>query len=78
MAFFVDTNIIVYAATTGPYREHALAVLEAVAEGRGEGRTSTAVIEETWHIEMSGRLGRLEGLARRAYELFTPLLPVNR
>jgi predicted nucleic acid-binding protein len=77
VAVFVDTNVIVYAATAGPYREACLTFLEAVTEGRVEGRTSTAVIEEVWHLEMSGRLGRLDRLARRAYELFTPLLPVT-
>lgn len=75
--FFVDTNVIVYAATDGPYRSAALAILAAIAEGRATGRTSTSVIEEVWHIEMSGRVGSVDGLARRAYQLFTPLLPVT-
>jgi predicted nucleic acid-binding protein len=36
-----------------------------------------AVLEELWHIERSRRRGRLDGLAERAYRLFTPLLPVS-
>ncbi len=53
-----------------------MALLAAVAEG-ASGRTSTTVLEEVWHIELSGRAGAVEGLARRAYTLFTPLLPVD-
>jgi predicted nucleic acid-binding protein len=77
VAFFVDTNVIVYAATDGPYRSVAVAILTAIAEGRASGRTSTSVIEEVWHIELSGRVGSVSGLAERAYRLFTPLLPVT-
>jgi predicted nucleic acid-binding protein len=77
VTFFVDANIIVYAATQGPYREPCLAVLEAVASGTASGRTSPAVLEEVWHIERSGRAGRLDGLAARAYTVFTPLLEVT-
>lgn len=77
MTFFVDANVIVYAATAGPYRDACGAILRAVAEGDAEARTSTAVLEEVWHVELSGRAGPLEGLARHAYRLFTPLLPVD-
>ncbi len=76
MSFFVDANVVVYAATEGPYRDACVALLAAVAEG-ASGRTSTAVLEEVWQIELSGRVGAVDGLARRAYTLFTPLLPVD-
>lgn len=76
MAFFVDTNVLVYAATAGPYRDASLEVLQAVADG-AEGRTSTAVLEEAWHIELSGKAGNLTGLAASAYTAFAPLLPVT-
>jgi predicted nucleic acid-binding protein len=76
MSFFVDTNVVVYAATEGPYRDACLRILDAVARG-AEARTSTAVVEEAWHIELSGRAGDLDGLARSAYALFTPLLAVT-
>ena len=76
MAFFVDTNVVVYAATDGPYREAGLRVLEAAAHG-AEARTSTAVLEEAWHVELSGRAGDLAGLAANAYTVFTPLLAVT-
>jgi predicted nucleic acid-binding protein len=76
LTFFVDANVVIYGAVASPYRSPCLAILEAVASGRADGRTSTAVLEEIWHVELSGRAGDLEGLARRAYTLFTPLLPV--
>ena len=76
MAFFVDTNVVVYAAIEGPYREPCLRILDAISRG-AEARTSTAVIEEVWHIELSGRAGDLAGLAVNAYTLFTPLLAVT-
>ena len=77
MTFFVDTNVIVYSATDGPHRRSSLEILSAIVEGSVEGRTSTAVIEEVWHIELSGRAGSIDGLADRAYQLFTPLLSVT-
>ena len=76
MAFFVDTNVVVYAATAGPYREASLRILDAVARG-AEARSSTAVLEEAWHVELSGRAGDVTGLAANAYALFTPLLAVT-
>ena len=77
MEFFVDTNVIVYAATEGPYRAASIRTLEAISRGDTTARTSTAVIEEVWHIELSGRVGNVAGLAERAYQLFSPLLSVS-
>jgi len=77
LTFFVDANVIVYAATESEYRDPCLRVLEAVAAGEADGRTSPAVLEEVWYIERSGRAGRLDGLAARAYAVFTPLLTVT-
>lgn len=76
MTFFVDTNVVVYAATDGPYRESCLRILAAAAQG-AEARTSTVVLEEAWHVELSGRAGDLTGLAANAYTVFTPLLAVT-
>lgn len=76
MTFFVDANVVVYAATDGPYHDACATLLAAVAEGAAA-RTSTAVLEEVWHVELSGRVGDVTGLARRAHTLFTPLLPVT-
>ncbi len=77
MTFFVDTNVIVYAATGGPYGDACLRLLDAVASGEADGRTSPAVLEEVWYLERSGRIGAVGGLAARAYAIFSPLLPVT-
>jgi len=77
VTFFVDANVIVYAATDSEYRDPSLRVLEAVAAGEADGRTSPAVLEEVWYVERSGRAGNLDGLAEHAYAIFTPLLAVT-
>lgn len=77
MTFLVDANVIVYAAIPSQYRAPCLEVLAAIAAGKADGRVSTAVFEEVWHLEMSGRVGPIRGLAERAYRAFTPLLPVT-
>ena len=77
MTFFVDANVIVYAATESEYRGACLQILEAVANGDVDGRTSPAVLEEVWYVERSGRAGPLDGLAVQAYAVFRPLLPVT-
>lgn len=77
MTFFVDANVIVYSAIPSEYRDPCLEILEGIARGEAEGRTSTATLEEVWYIELSGRAGNLDGLTERAYTLFTPLLPVT-
>jgi len=77
MTFLVDANVIVYAAVPSPYREPCLEILAAVAAGKADGKVSTAVFEEVWHLELSGRVGPISGLAERAYRAFTPLLAVT-
>jgi len=77
VTFFVDANVIIYSAVPSEYREGCLEILDAVARGTAEGRTSTAALEEVWYIELSGRVGNLEGLTEQAFTLFTPLLPVT-
>ena len=77
MTFLVDANVIVYAAIPSRYREPCLEVLAAIAAGKADGKVSTAVFEEVWHLELSGRVGPIRGLAERAYRAFTPLLPVT-
>ncbi len=77
MTFFVDANIVVYSAVPSPHREACLEILETIESGDAEGRTSAAVLEEVWHVELSGKAGELSGLAEQAYTLFTPLLSVT-
>lgn len=76
MTYFIDASVAVYAASEGDYRDACLDVLAAIADG-ADGRTSTAVLEEVWHLECSGRIPKLDGLAERMYRLFSPLLPVT-
>jgi predicted nucleic acid-binding protein len=77
LTFFVDANVILYAATESEHRDPCLAILEAVAAAEADGRTSAAVLEEVWYVERSGRAGQLHGLAAHAHTVFTPLLPVT-
>ena len=76
MTFFIDANVLLYAAVDCEQHDACAEVLSAVLAG-AHGRTSVTVLEEVWHIERSGRLGRLDGIAERAYRLLTPLLPVD-
>lgn len=76
MTFFVDANVVIYAAVDSEYREACAEVLGAIVAG-ADGRTSAAVLEEVWHIERSGRLGDLDGLTAHAYTLLSPLLAVT-
>jgi predicted nucleic acid-binding protein len=77
LTFFVDANVLIYGAVDGPYRESCVAILSSIAAGEAQGRTSTAVLEEVWHVERSRRAGEIGGLAERAYSLMTPLLAVT-
>jgi len=76
--FLVDANVIVYSAVhDSPYCAPCLEVLAAIGRGDADGRVSTSVLEEVWHLELAGRLPGLDGLAARAYVTFGPLLPVT-
>jgi predicted nucleic acid-binding protein len=75
VTFFVDANVIVYAGVPGPMYEACGEVLDAIADG-ADGRTSTAALEEVWHLELSGRIGDIAGITEKAYTALTPLLPV--
>jgi predicted nucleic acid-binding protein len=77
LTFFVDANIVVYSRVPSDFRDACLEILESIARGEVEGRTSTAVLEEVWYVEVSGKAGRLDGLTERAYTILTPLLPVT-
>lgn len=77
MTFFVDANVIVYARVDSDRREACREILDAVARGVAHGRTSTAALEEVWHLELSGKAGTIAGLTQRAYTAFAPLLPVT-
>lgn len=75
--FFVDTNVFVYALTSTEYAEGSIATLAAVADG-APGYTSVTVLGELLHLEVSGRVGRLDGLTARALQIMPGILPVGR
>ncbi|CAN5559116.1 hypothetical protein BH24ACT26_BH24ACT26_00140 [soil metagenome] len=75
--FFVDTNIIIYATTHSRYRDPCARVLEAASLGEADARTSVAVLEEIWHLELRGSLGDLAGLTADVLALFAPVLAVT-
>lgn len=76
MTFFVDANVVLYAAGSSEYRAPCLDVLRAIGRG-ADGRTSAVVLEEVWHLQRSGRLGDLGSIAEDAFELLSPLLAVT-
>ena len=69
--------MIVYASVEDPRRAGALQILRAVGTGEAVGTSSPAVIEEVWHLELSGQVPGLAGLARRAQIILRPLLTVD-
>jgi predicted nucleic acid-binding protein len=77
VTFFVDANVIIYSRRSTQYREPCLRLLSEIASGKLMGRTSTAVIEEVWHVELTGRAGPLDGLTEHAHSLLAPALPVT-
>lgn len=77
MSFFVDANVIIYAGSGSDRQEACVEILRAIALGEADGRTSTAVLEEVWHVELGDRQGRITGITERAYSTFAPLLSVT-
>ena len=77
MTFFVDANVFLYAATPSEYQAPCTAVLQAVARGDAPGRTSTAALEEVWHVEWRAQDETFGGLTARAHVLMAPLLSVT-
>ena len=78
MTFFVDANVVVYTGVhDSPYREPCLEIMAAITHGDADGRTSTAALEEVWHLELSDRVRGLDGLTASAHAILGPLLPVS-
>jgi len=76
--FLVDSNVVLYAARRDPvYGAACTDLLDAIVDGRADGRTSTAVLEEVLHYELSGRDKGIRGIAGVAYTMLAPLLPVT-
>jgi predicted nucleic acid-binding protein len=49
----------------------------ALGREQANGRTSSAVLEEVWHLELSGRVRGLDGLAARTHALMRPVLLIT-
>jgi len=77
LSFLVDANVIIYSAGHSEYGEPCANLLQAIADGAAAGHASTAILEEVWYIEFSGRIANLDGITQRAFIAFTPLLPVT-
>jgi len=77
MTFFLDANVIIYTTADGERAQACRRILGTIAHGQADGRTSTATLEEVWHIETSGRAGAIAGLTERALAILSPLLPVT-
>jgi predicted nucleic acid-binding protein len=77
VTFFIDANVLLYSAGESEYQDACLEVLAAVTEGVAVGCSSTAVLEEVWHAEISGKGGAIEGLTESACDVLKPLLPVT-
>ena len=76
--FLVDTNVVLFAARSDlAYGTACSNLLDAIVDGRADGRTSTAVLEEILHYELSGRDQDVRGIAGVAYSMLAPLLPVT-
>lgn len=75
--FLIDANVLVYAVAADEAGERCRALLAAVAAGEIEGVCSTAVMEEVWHLELSGGIEGMDGQTQRAHALLAPLLPVT-
>jgi predicted nucleic acid-binding protein len=76
-AFFIDTNVFVYAVRESEQQAGAAATLEALGAGRARAVTSTAVVEELWHLELSDRIPELAGGTEAIFTLLRPILSVT-
>jgi uncharacterized protein len=76
-SFFVDANVFVYAVRESDFQPGSAATLEAIGAATTSAVTSSAVIEELWHLELSGRVPGLDGVAEAAFTLMRPVLPVT-
>lgn len=77
--FFLDTNVLIYSRSSPPseYRNSCLEILDAIERGEVDAQISTAVLEEVWNLELTDRVGGIDGLTADVHELFAPVLPVT-
>ena len=77
MTFLVDANIVLYAAISSDWSDACEQIVLAISDGRADGQMSTATLEEVLHVELAGKIKGIDGLARRTYDVFHPLLPIT-
>lgn len=77
--FFLDTNVLIYSRSSpsSEYSDPCREILAAIKRDEVDAQISTAVLEEVWNLELSARVGAIDGLAAIAYELFSPVLAVT-
>ncbi len=75
--FFIDTNVFVYAVRESEAQPGAAATLDALGSGSTTAVTSTAVLEELWHLELKGRIPELAGVTEAVFTLLRPVLGVT-
>lgn len=78
-AFFVDTNVLIYSRSSPPsaYSDPCMEILDAIERDEVDAQISTAVLEEVWHLELTNRVGAIDGLTAIVHELFSPVLAVT-
>lgn len=70
--------MLVYASADGdPRRAGSLDVIDAISAARAAGVSSAAVIEELWHLELTGQVPGLAGQSRAAHRILRPLLEID-
>jgi predicted nucleic acid-binding protein len=75
LTFFVDANVFIYAAVSDPRSEACEQIVAEIVEG-APGRTSVAVLEEVWHIELS-EVDVRPGTTAQLFQVLSPVLPVT-
>jgi predicted nucleic acid-binding protein len=77
--FFIDTNVLIYGRSSPPsgYADPCREILAAIKRDEVDAQISTAVLEEVWHLELTGRVEAIDGLAAAAHDLLAPVLPIT-
>ena len=74
MTVFLDANVFIYAVIQVP---SARDLQMAVANGSLVAKTSIAVLEEIWHVELRSKSVIPPGTTRATIELMRPLIEID-
>ena len=77
--FFLDTNVLIYSRSSpsSMYSDPCMEILDAIERDEVDALISTAVLEEVWNLELTDRVGAIDGLTAIAHKLFAPVLAVT-